>query len=175
MKRLRPTGSRLRCSPITGRCSLRLLEAEVGARSRSNSRRSGSLTATRAPITRRPAGRERFHQTLKRWLARQPAARSVAELQVKLDRFRAYYTGSRPHRALGRRTPVAAFGARPKAMPSLPALAVPAHYRVRRDKIDITGVVTLRHNSRDRCQRCPETTQWCPGWCPGWDSNPHAP
>jgi hypothetical protein len=25
---------------------------------------------------------------------------------------------------------------------------VPPHYRIRRDKVDITGVITLRHNSR---------------------------
>ena len=25
---------------------------------------------------------------------------------------------------------------------------VPAHFRVRRDKVDITGTITLRHNSR---------------------------
>jgi hypothetical protein len=91
---------------------------------------------------------ERFHQTLKRWLAKQSTARSVAELQAALDRFRTYYNTVRPHRALGRRTPAEAFGARPKATPSLPALQVPGRFRVRRDKIDLTGVVTLRHNSR---------------------------
>ncbi|HWC09989.1 MAG TPA: IS481 family transposase [Acidimicrobiales bacterium] len=48
---------------------------------------------------------ERFHQTLKKHLARQPKAATVAELQAQLDRFRAYYNAVRPHRALGRRTP----------------------------------------------------------------------
>ena len=91
---------------------------------------------------------ERFHQTLKRWLAKQPRARTVGELQAQLDRFRAYYNEIRPHRGIGRRTPAEAFGARPKATPSLRGLTVPSHYRVRRDKIDITGVITLRHDSR---------------------------
>ena len=37
---------------------------------------------------------------------------------------------------------------RPKAAPSLPGVVVPGRFRLRRDKVDITGVVTLRHNSR---------------------------
>ena len=46
------------------------------------------------------------------------------------------------------RTPAEAFDARPKATPSLERLAVPDRLRLRRDKVDITGVVTLRRNSR---------------------------
>jgi transposase InsO family protein len=91
---------------------------------------------------------ERFHQTLKRWLAKQPEAATVAELQAQLDAFAGYYNHHRPHRALARRTPAAAFTARPKATPRPPGIAVPAHYRVRRDKVDTTGVITLRHHSR---------------------------
>jgi len=91
---------------------------------------------------------ERFHQTLKRWLARQERARTLGELQAQLDRFRAYYNDVRPHRAIGRRTPAEAFAARPKATPSRPRLEVPGGYRVRRDKVDIAGRITLRHDSR---------------------------
>jgi hypothetical protein len=91
---------------------------------------------------------ERFHQTLKRWLAKQPRAQTAAELQAQLDVFAGYYNHQRPHRALGRRTPAAAFAARPKATPAAPGFTVPAHYRVRHDKVDHTGVITLRHNSR---------------------------
>jgi len=91
---------------------------------------------------------ERFHQTEKKWLAKQPQAKTPEELQVLLDRFRAYYNTVRPHRAIGRRTPAEAFAARPKASPALPGFTVPPHLRVRRDKVDITGVITLRHNSR---------------------------
>lgn len=91
---------------------------------------------------------ERVHQTVKRFLAKQPKARSVGELQVQLDRFVAYYNEIRPHRALGRRTPSEAFAARPKATPAGPRLEVAPHVRVRRVKIDITGVITLRHNSK---------------------------
>jgi transposase InsO family protein len=89
---------------------------------------------------------ERFHQTLKKWLAAQPPAATVARLQRQLNRFCSYYNTVRPHRALGRRTPAQAYAARPKAVPTSPI--IPAHYRVRHDRIDRWGSVTLRHNSR---------------------------
>jgi transposase InsO family protein len=67
---------------------------------------------------------------------------------AELDRLRAYHNGVRPHRAIGWRTPAEVFGARPKAAPSLPGVPMSSHVRVLRDKIDITGVITLRHNSQ---------------------------
>jgi transposase InsO family protein len=90
---------------------------------------------------------ERFHQTLKKWLTRQPRAHTIAELQAQLHVFRAYYNTVRPHRALGRRTPQQAYLARPKATPT----GTPLHageYRIRHDRIDRNGKLTLRHNSR---------------------------
>jgi hypothetical protein len=48
---------------------------------------------------------------------------------------------------MGRRTPEQAFDARPKAGPARPGFTVPRHFRVRRDKIDIAGVITLRHDA----------------------------
>jgi transposase InsO family protein len=89
---------------------------------------------------------ERLHQTQKKWLAAQPAAATIAALQRQLDRFVDYYNTRRPHRALGRRTPMEAYLARPKAIPT--GIKIPAHYRVRNDTIDSGGTVTLRHNSR---------------------------
>jgi transposase InsO family protein len=89
---------------------------------------------------------ERFHQTQKKWLAAQPPATGVAMVQRQLDRFTSYYNTVRPHRALHRRTPMQAYTARPKAVPTGPV--IPAHYRVRNDTIDSGGTVTLRHNSR---------------------------
>jgi hypothetical protein len=92
---------------------------------------------------------ERFHQTLKRWLAKQRRGTTIAALQAQLDRFRAYYnTVRRPHRALGGRTPAQAFAARTKAKPRRQPIVVPGHHRVRRDRIDNGGKVTLRHPSR---------------------------
>jgi transposase InsO family protein len=91
---------------------------------------------------------ERFHQTQKKWLAAQPPATALDQLQRQLDRFRAYYNTVRPHRAIARRTPAEAFATRPKALPTGPHIE--PHYRVRRDRADNTGVITLRYNSRLR-------------------------
>jgi len=89
---------------------------------------------------------ERFHQTLKKWLAAHPPASTITGLQRQLDHFVRYYNTTRPHRALARRTPTQAYTARPKATPAKPTIAT--HYRVRRDKVDHSGVITIRYNSR---------------------------
>ena len=91
---------------------------------------------------------ERFHQTLKKWLARHDPATTASGLQAQLDEFTSYYNTARPHRAIGRRTPVAAWNARPRAMPSRQGIRVSEHFRVRRDRVDTDGKLTLRHNSR---------------------------
>jgi transposase InsO family protein len=91
---------------------------------------------------------ERFHQTQKKWLAAQPTPATIPDLQRQLDRFRRYYNTVRPHRAIDRRTPEQAYHARPKATPAKPS--IPVHYRVRRDKIDTSGVITLRYDSQLR-------------------------
>ena len=91
---------------------------------------------------------ERFHQTMKAFLAKQPKAASIAELQGQVDRFVAYYNEVRPHRARGRMTPRSAFEARDKARPSGPKIQIGAGVRVRKDRIDKNGKVTLRHRTR---------------------------
>jgi transposase InsO family protein len=91
---------------------------------------------------------ERFHQTMKAFLACQPKPSSIPQLQVQVNRFVTYYNEVRPHRATGRRTPRAAFDARDKARPSGPNIQVGAGVRVRRDRIDKVGRVTLRHRTR---------------------------
>lgn len=87
---------------------------------------------------------ERFHQTLKGYLTRQERAGDIETLQTQIDTFIAYYNEVRPHRARGRMTPRTAFDARDKAKPTGPMLDVPKGTRVRRDRIDCSGVVTLR-------------------------------
>jgi transposase InsO family protein len=89
---------------------------------------------------------ERFQQTEKKWLAAQPPAKTTAGLQRQLTRFRRYYNEIRPHRALDRRTPWDAYTARPKATATGPY--IDPHCRVRHDRVDKTGTVTLRHDSR---------------------------
>ena len=91
---------------------------------------------------------ERLHQTLKRFLAKQTPAGSLAELQFQLDAFRDYYNHRRPHRALGRQTPMAVFSTLLKAGPA--QAPAPVDHRVRRDKIDSGGKVTLRYLGRLR-------------------------
>jgi transposase InsO family protein len=90
---------------------------------------------------------ERLHQTLKRYLAHQKPAKTLTELQAQLDTFVHYYNTIRPHRALDGRTPLQAYSARIKARPATEALPT-THFRVRQDKVDQGGRVTLRHNSR---------------------------
>src|ERR1700682_2151531 len=91
---------------------------------------------------------ERFHQTLKRFLRKQSPVASLTELQFQLDTFRHYYNSRRPHRALNRQTPLAIFNSLIKARPTQQP-AAPDH-RVRRDKIDAFGRVTLRYLGRLR-------------------------
>jgi transposase InsO family protein len=87
---------------------------------------------------------ERFQQTLKKWLAAQPVQpTTVTELQALIDQFIVTYNHQRPHRALPHRaTPAAAYGALPKAPPAT-SRDHDTHTRVRHDRIDDSGVVTL--------------------------------
>ena len=84
---------------------------------------------------------ERFHQTLKKWLTAAGDADTLADLQAQLDRFKNGYN-TRPHRALNRATPQAAYDAIPKDGPTLEILH--RHWRVRHDIVDTAGVITLR-------------------------------
>jgi transposase InsO family protein len=91
---------------------------------------------------------ERFHQTLKLFLGKQRPARSVLKLQDQLDRFVTYYNTIRPHRAWDRKTPFEAYSARVKAGPTGKQLADAVHFRIRHDKVDNNGRITLRHAGR---------------------------
>lgn len=59
---------------------------------------------------------ERFHQTLFRYLDKQPLADTLAQLQAQVDAFDHIYNTHRPHQGLpGRATPLTAWQATPKA------------------------------------------------------------
>jgi putative transposase len=105
---------------------------------------------------------ERFHQTLFRYLDKQPLAETLKELQAQVDAFDHIYNTERPHQGLpGRVTPLTAWTATPKAeaprpkpdrplfdrpaprprpTPPVP-LDLPANTRVR--TVSTAGTVTL--------------------------------
>ncbi|MEU4295575.1 IS481 family transposase [Kribbella sp. NPDC026596] len=81
---------------------------------------------------------ERFHQTLFRYLDKQPLASSLAALQAQVDAFDHIYNTERPHQGLpGRITPLTAWEATEKAeaprpKPEQPFIVRPATKRQRR-------------------------------------------
>jgi hypothetical protein len=90
---------------------------------------------------------ERFHQSQKKWLASQPGAATLPDLQAQLDTFRDYYKARPPAPRAGPPHPGRGLRRRPKATASGIPLA-DGHFRIRHDKIDTNGKLTLRCNSR---------------------------
>jgi transposase InsO family protein len=92
---------------------------------------------------------ERFQQTMKNWLHTQPdQPTTLADLQALLDRFAKLYNHHRPHRSLPHRaTPAAIYTTLPKALPA-GSRDGDTHIRIRHDRLDDTGVVTLRVHGR---------------------------
>jgi transposase InsO family protein len=88
---------------------------------------------------------ERFQQTMKNWLRAQPDQPStIDELQTLLNRFVDQYNQHRPHRSLPHRaTPAALYDTMPKATPG-PSRDTETHDRIRYDRVDKSGTVTLR-------------------------------
>jgi transposase InsO family protein len=114
------------------------LEAEL--------RRLGVVQKNSSPNHPTTCGKvERFQQTLKKWLTAQPVQpRTLAELQALLGTFVAEYNYRRPHRSLPRRaTPATRYDTLPKAQPAISRDA-DTHDRIRHDRIDDSGCVTLR-------------------------------
>jgi transposase InsO family protein len=85
---------------------------------------------------------ERWHRTLKRFLAKRPAT-TLGELQPILEDVVRYYNEVRPHRGINRRTPAVAYDARAKAKAN--TLINDPHWRIRTDTVDVRGHVTLRY------------------------------
>ncbi len=125
-------------APRHGRCAMETELASLGISYRHST-----------PYHPQTCGKvERFHQTLKRYLARQPKAGSLHELQEQIEVFGVYYNTCRPHRSLSRRTP---------GRPTVPDPRRRQHLLERRSPrttgsdgtgIDTTGMITLRHRSR---------------------------
>jgi transposase InsO family protein len=91
---------------------------------------------------------ERFQQTMKKWLRAQPdQPATIADLQTLLDAFTIEYNQRRPHRSLPHRaTPATIYTSRPKATPS--DRTDDTHDRIRHDRVDKSGKITLRHGGQ---------------------------
>ena len=72
---------------------------------------------------------------------------TITELQALLDTFVDIYNHHRPHRSLPHRaTPATAYNTRPKATPT--KHHIDTEFRVRHDRVDQGGNVSLRVNGR---------------------------
>ena len=105
-------------------------------------RAAGVVPKTSRPYHPQTCGKvERFQQTLKKWLRRQPLAADRAELQAQLDAFVEYYNYHRPHRGIGRRAPIEAWSATPPAINL--GVALPSPARATTLVVDERGVIKL--------------------------------
>ena len=84
---------------------------------------------------------------MKKYLGAQEDIETKKQLQRAFDRFVAYYNNQRPHRDIGRRTPRSVYDAREKARPE-GSLVKTDGRRLRLDKVDAAGTVTLRHRGK---------------------------
>ena len=118
-------------------------------RSSTSSPGSGSPRRTAHPHIRKPRKIERFHQTLKQWIQRQPEATTIATLQRTADPFPTHLQPrNAPTEPLHRRTPAEAYQQLPKAEPRL--RDGDEHWRVRYDTVDHSGTITIRYAGRLR-------------------------
>jgi transposase InsO family protein len=92
---------------------------------------------------------ERFHQTLKDWLADRGRIESVEQLQEHLDAFRWHYNVERPHESLGQTPPQERYRAREPA-------AGPHRYAPRSRRAAYLAPESLRRaqlpQAQDRCR-----------------------
>jgi hypothetical protein len=86
---------------------------------------------------------------MKKYLAAQDrAADQEATAVGQLNRFVRYYNAERPHRGIGQPHPSSRpWSAREKAVPIGPKIDA-SGYRIRHDKVDRSGSVTLRYRGK---------------------------
>jgi hypothetical protein len=89
---------------------------------------------------------------MKKWLRAQPdQPTTIDDLQALVDAFVEEYNDHRPHRSLDHRaTPATVYTSRPKASPAGGGhdRDDDTHDRVRHDKVDKAGKITLRYQGR---------------------------
>ncbi len=85
---------------------------------------------------------ERFQQTMKKWLTARPPANTLPELQTLINEFLDVYNNRRVHTSIGKVPPAVAYRRLPKDQPHDQGAG--NHYRIRHDRIDKTGTVSLR-------------------------------
>jgi len=109
-----------------------------------NLRAAGIVPITSRPYHPQTCGKvERFQQTLKRWLRKRPRLdATIEELEADLDVFVDYYNYQRPHRGIGRRTPIERWSASSCAVPD--GTAIPAPLRRTRIIVGADGVARGR-------------------------------
>lgn len=97
-----------------------------------NLRKAGIEPRTGRPYHPQTTGKvERFQQTLKKWLRRQPLAANLAGLQTQLDEFCEIYNHQRPHQGIARAIPVERFNASLAAGPADEPLPHPSFNETR--------------------------------------------
>ena len=133
----------------------RLAQGKKGAGTRNGFetelRRLGIVQKNSSPGHPTTCGKvERFQQTLKKWLRRQPdQPTTIDDLQALLDAFVEEYNDHRPHRSLEHRaTPATVYTTRPKATPATGNRDEDTHDRVRYDKVDKAGKITWRYRGQ---------------------------
>jgi transposase InsO family protein len=108
-----------------------------------NLRAAGVRPITSAPFHPQTCGKvERFQQTLKRRLRRQPLAGGLDDLQAQLDTFVSYYNAQRPHAGIGRVTPLERWNATPKTIPA--GLPLPGPRYETGGVVDYRGCLFIR-------------------------------
>ena len=102
----------------------------------------GVVPKTSRPYHPQTCGKvERFQQTLKKWLRRQPLTATLTELQAQLDTFVDYYNHHRPHRGIGRITPAQRWAATPPAIQA--GIPLPSPEGRNNATVDANGVIRV--------------------------------
>jgi len=83
---------------------------------------------------------------MKKWLSARPPAETLDGLQTLIDEFVDVYNHRRVHTSIGKVTPAVAHHRLPKDQPHDEGTT--SHYRIRHDRIDKTGTVSLRRGGK---------------------------